>query len=531
MSISADAYINGTVPTSTCSRRPKPGSIGIASQLDALAFTTFFDGVADEDLHFAYVVSHVAQDGVSWGGKSRNTYARLVDTRNQVAIFDREGFIFRRGVPRYTIPMTPQMDAIEIRRRLHRYPEPFWREFHTTSLLVDELERIGVDEIHIGPDAIAVDERLGVPDHAEICKWRQRAAQEGAREDVLAATEGGVTGVVGVVRCGRGPTIGLRVDIDGLYQDESTAESHRPASEGFRSEHDGMMHACGHDASTAIGIGVLDRLRESGFEGTFVVFFQPASEIEGGGKPMAMGPHAEDVDYLLVINVGFGHPTGEVVAGVDGMYAIERFRAEFAGEAAHAAKSPDDGRNAIQAMTAAVGDLYAIPRHADGPTRVNVGTVEAGRATNLVADQATIEGEIRGETTALLRSMQDRAEQILDGGARMHDCEVTSETIGEAPSTDSDEVLADLVYGILDAADGVTAPVRRAGFGTGEDAAWLMNAVSARNGLATHVVVGTDHPTGHHTPTFDIDEASIEIGVDTIVRAAFAIDRGELSER
>lgn len=427
--------------------------------------------------------------------------------------------------------MHSQTDVDVVRRRLHRYPEPFWREFHTTSIVVDELERIGVDEIHVGPDALDPDERLGVPDDAELREWQKRAEREGAREDVLAATKDGVTGVVGVVRCDDRPTVGLRVDIDGLTQDESTDGDHRPAAEGFRSEHDGMMHACGHDANTAIGLGVLKRIPDSDFQGTFKAFFQPASEIEGGGRPMAKGPHVDDVDSLFVVNVGFDHPTGEVVAGVDGMYAIERFRADFTGESAHAAKAPDSGRNAIQAMTTAIGDLYAIPRHADGATRVNVGTVAGGRATNLIADRATIEGEVRGETTDLLRSMQDRADRVLEGGARMNDCEVTTETIGEAPSADSDEELADVVYGVLDDVDGVTSRVRSAEFGTGEDAAWLMNAVSNGGGLSTHVIVGTDHPSGHHTPTFDVDEATIDLGVGVITRATDAFARDDRGER
>lgn len=419
--------------------------------------------------------------------------------------------------------MSPYTDAVDVRRRLHRHPEPYWREFHTTSIIVETLERLGVDDVHVGAEALAVDERLGVPDEDALDPWRDRADRAGARTDVLAATKGGATGVVACVEGGDGPTVGLRVDIDGLAQDESTAETHRPAADGYRSEHEGMMHACGHDANTAIGIGALERVLDDGFEGTFKVFFQPASEIEGGGRPMAKGPHAADLDALFVVNVGFDHPTGEVVAGVDGMYAIERFRATFHGESTHAAKDPDAGRNAIQAMTTAVGDLYAIPRHADGPTRVNVGTVSGGRATNLIADRATIEGEVRGETTGLRQSMWERADRILDGGARMHDCEVATETIGQAPSADSDDGLADVVYEVLADVDGVTTPVRRAPFGTGEDAAWLMDAARENHGQATHIIVGTDHPSGHHTPTFDVDETSIDIGAETVARAARAV--------
>lgn len=416
-------------------------------------------------------------------------------------------------------------DTVALRRELHRYPEPAWREFHTTSIVVDELERIGVDEIHVGADALDLDERLGVPDEAERERWRERAERDGARADVLEKTADGATGVVATVENGPGVTVGLRVDIDGLAQDESSEDSHRPSAEGFRSEHPGMMHACGHDANTAIGVGALERVQESDFGGTFKVFFQPASEIEGGGKPMARGPHVEDVERMLVVNVGFDHPTGEVVAGVDEMYAIERFRASFRGEAAHSAKEPQAGRNAIQAMAAAVENLYSIPRHADGPTRTNVGTVQAGRATNLIADRATVEAEVRGETTSLLRYMQERVGRIVDGAAGMHDCDVETETIGEAPGSDSDDELAECVYEVLEEHDGVTSSVRRDAFDTGEDAAWLMNAVRENGGRAAHIIVGTDHPSGHHTPTFDVDETSIEIGVDVIARTAVALDR------
>ena len=173
--------------------------------------------------------------------------------------------------------MAPQTDAAAVRRRLHRYPEPYWREFHTTSIVVEELERAGVDEIYVGPDALAVEERLGVPDDADLEAGRDRAEREGARADVLEATEDGATGAVGVVRRGEGPTVGLRADIDGLAAAESADGSRRPAAEGFRSEHEGLMHASGHDAT--IGIGALERVAvpDSDFRGTFELFFQEAS--------------------------------------------------------------------------------------------------------------------------------------------------------------------------------------------------------------------------------------------------------------
>jgi len=121
--------------------------------------------------------------------------------------------------------MTHDIDPVAVRQRLHRHPEPFWREFHTTSIIVEELERVGVDEVHVGRAALAADERLGVPDEATLEKWQERAERAGAREDVLEATAGGATGVVARVDRGDGPTVGLRVDIDGLAQTEATTRT------------------------------------------------------------------------------------------------------------------------------------------------------------------------------------------------------------------------------------------------------------------------------------------------------------------
>ena len=188
------------------------------------------------------------------------------------------------------------------------------------------------------------------------------------------------------------------------------------------------------------------------------------------------------------------------------MYSIEQFRAESSGESTHAAKSPETGRNAIRAMADAVGDLYAVPRHSGGLTRVNVSTIDAGQVINVIASDATVEGEVRGETAELLRSMQGRADRVLAGAARMHDCEVETETVGKAPSAESDDSFADRVYGVIDGMKRVTSLVQRADFGTSEDAAWLMNAAGDAGGRTTHVIIGTDHPTGHHAPAFDVDE-------------------------
>ncbi|MDG5777019.1 amidohydrolase [Haloarculaceae archaeon H-GB2-1] len=405
---------------------------------------------------------------------------------------------------------------VELRRDLHRRPEPAWREFWTTARIVDEVERIGVDDLLVGPEVLDGEARMSVPDEAELDEWYEQARDAGAREDVLERMTGGYTGAIATLDRGEGPTIGLRVDIDGLPQPESTDGDHHPAAEGFRSVHDEAMHACGHDAHVTFGIGVLEAIKESDFEGTFKVFFQPAEEVVGGGKPMAESGHLDDVDYLLAVHVGLDHPTGEIVAGVDEFLAVSDFRAEFTGAPAHAGASPADGSNAIQAMATAIQNLYGISRHQDGDTRVNAGKVGGGTASNIIPEHAFIDGEVRGETTPLMEYMKERAWTVLESAAEMHDCEVEVTPEGEAPSAVSDDAIRGVVGRVASETPGVDSVLDSAGLGGSEDATFLMRRVQEHGGKAAYVCVGTDHPGGHHTATFDVDERSLEIGVDVL---------------
>jgi aminobenzoyl-glutamate utilization protein A len=412
---------------------------------------------------------------------------------------------------------------VELRRELHRHPEPAWKEFRTTARVVSELERVGVDDYLVGRDVLA-DARLSVPDDAELEEWYDRAREAGADPGLLKRMAGGWTGCIAVLEMGEGPTVGLRVDIDGLPREESTDDDHVPASEGFRSE-TGAMHACGHDAHAAIGIGVLEAVKDSDFSGTLKVFFQPAEEVIGGGKPMAESGHLDDVDYLYAVHVGLDHPTGEVVAGLEEFLAVTQFYATFRGEPGHAGARPEEGRNAVQAMATAVGSLYAIPRHSDGASRINAGRVGGGTVSNIIPEEAFIHGEARGETTEIRDYTLERARAAMEGAARTHDCEVDVDVEGEAPSAESDGELVDLVHEVATDDPDVADATRRGGLGGSEDATYLMQHVQDSGGLATYVGVGTDHPGGHHTATFDVDETSIGIGVDVLSEAIVETSR------
>ena len=409
-----------------------------------------------------------------------------------------------------------------LRRDLHAHPEPAWREFYTTARLVDELERRPLDALYVGAE-ILDGERSGVPDDADLGAWRDRALAAGAREDVVDRLDGGYTGLLAVLERGDGPVVGVRVDIDALPITEAEDDDHAPAREGFRSENEGYMHACGHDAHAAIGVGVIDAVLDSEFAGTLKLLFQPAEEVVGGGAPVARSGRLDDVDALFAVHVGLDHPTGEVVAGVGGFLAVQDFEAEFSGESAHAGGHPERGRHAVQAMATAVTNLHAIPRHGDGATRVNAGRVEGGTANNVIPDHARIVGEARGETTALMEYVDDHVERIVHAAAEMHDCEARVTRGSRAPSAESDPDLAALVADAARATDGVTSVLDADDLGGSEDATDLMRRVQERGGRAAYVAVGTDHPGGHHTPRFDVDEASLPVAVGVLTRAIHAV--------
>ena len=179
----------------------------------------------------------------------------------------------------------------------------------------------------------------------------------------------------------------------------------------------------------------------------------------------------------------------------------------------------------MQAAATAIQNAYAIPRHADGMTRVNFGSIEGGSASNVIAEEVTIEGEVRGETTALMEYTRTELERILYAAAEMHDCDVTPRVISESPSVDSDPALREVVGAVARSTDGVHEVVETAELGASEDATYLMERVQESGGLASYVLVGTDQPTNHQTPTFDVDEESLAVGVDVLTEAVLECAR------
>ena len=133
----------------------------------------------------------------------------------------------------------------EIRRSIHRFPETGWLEMRTSALIAKALTEMGY-EVITGRAACAEAARMGVPDEKTTQAHLARVLAYGCEEAYLTDDmREGFTGVVGVLRCGDGPTVAMRFDIDALGMQECPEDAHRPAREGFASVNRGMMHACG----------------------------------------------------------------------------------------------------------------------------------------------------------------------------------------------------------------------------------------------------------------------------------------------
>lgn len=411
----------------------------------------------------------------------------------------------------------------EFRRDLHARPETGWKEFRTTAIVAAALDEREFDTA-LGADAVVPDERLGVPPEDEIAAAVERAREEGAPAAYLDRMDG-ITGLVAerTFGDGSGPTVGVRVDMDALPRTEASDDDHRPAREGFASRHLEAMHACGHDGHTAIGLGIARELDRNGeFDGTVRLFFQPAEEGGRGGKPMSETHHLDGLDHLLALHLGLGLDTGTVVASYERPLANAKLDVRFDGEPAHAGGEPNRGRNALQAGATAVQNLYAIPRHEGGATRVNVGEFHADNTQNVVAEETTMRVEVRGRDEQLNEYMLDRARRVVDHAAGMHDVEVSTSLYGETTTFTGDDCLVETVAETARDVSSVSEVIDHKEFGGSEDASYLIRRVQESGGTATYLGIGANNPAGHHTAYFDIDEDALDVGVDVttaVIRA------------
>ncbi|TCS64044.1 M20 aminoacylase family protein [Varunaivibrio sulfuroxidans] len=264
-------------------------------------------------------------------------------------------------------------DMRDWRRDIHAHPETAFEERRTSDLVADKLTAFGLD-VHKGL---------------------------------------GKTGVVGTLRTGPGPAIGLRADMDALFIDERNTFSHV-------SQNPGRMHACGHDGHTAMLLGAARHLAETrAFRGTVHFIFQPAEENEGGGRLMVEEGLFEKfpMDMVFALHNWPGRRAGSfaVKPGVM-MASSDNFEITLTGKGAHGAM-PHLGTDPIVAGAAIVGALQTIASRETDPldsTVVSVTCFNSGETWNAIPAQARLKGTAR----ALSPESRDALEEAIGRIAR-----------------------------------------------------------------------------------------------------------------
>lgn len=416
-------------------------------------------------------------------------------------------------------------ELLAFRRDFHRYPESGWTEFRTTAVIAKRLTELGYI-ITMGELATSKNDMMGVPDELTLSKHQERAIAQGADAGFVSKMTGGHTGLWADLKCGDGPMIALRFDIDANDITEVEDRNHRPVKDGFASENQGVMHACGHDGHAAVGMILAELLVKdrSRLQGNIRLIFQPAEEGVRGARAMAAAGALKDVDYILGFHLGFqAERTGVLIAGTGDFLATTKLNVWYDGVPSHAGAYPEKGKNALLAACTAALNLHAIPRHSAGATRITVGTLKAGQGRNVTPPNAYFEMETRGVTSELDDYMRLEAERIIQAAALMWDVKYRFETAGGTKSGESSAEMAALIEREAAKMPVFTEVRKRSSFGASEDFAHFMSTVQEQGGMGSYIQVGADLASGHHTSRFDFDERSMLHATELLYKVTKAI--------
>jgi aminobenzoyl-glutamate utilization protein A len=407
------------------------------------------------------------------------------------------------------------------RRALHQKPELGFTEYVTTYLIGKELLTLGFT-IYVGKEALESNERMGVPASEYLVHQEERARTEGVEDQWLEKMKEGHTGLVATLNTGKpGPHMAFRFDIDALPINESKAEGHFPSQHEFQSIHDGVMHACGHDGHTSIGLGVAHYISQfqDQLQGRFTLLFQPSEEGGRGAKAMVKKGWLDSVDYFASGHIGIRDTElGKIAATTDSFLASSKLNITYKGKAAHAGLEPEKGKNALLAAAAASLHLYNIPRHSNGETRINVGKLQAGSGRNIIADEAYLEVETRGETTEINHYMLEEAKRILQAAGGLYNVATRIEIVGETVEATCDSEWIQWIKEISGESALITEVSNSMPLKASEDVTYMINEVQQQGGKATYMVFGTSLKNGHHHSQFDFEEGVLEVAVDAFIR-------------
>ncbi|HRV90940.1 MAG TPA: M20 family metallopeptidase [Anaerolineae bacterium] len=383
-------------------------------------------------------------------------------------------------------------ELIRLRRDIHAHPELSFQEVRTAQLVADTLHEIG-----------GITVKTGV----------------------------GKTGVVGELSSGDGPTIAIRADMDALPILEKTGAA-------YASTNDGVMHACGHDAHTAMLLGVAHLLKDSfttdGLKGTVRFLFQPSEEnndsqgLSGAPRMIEDGAMA-GVDTVIALHVDSTRPSGQICApGGWGSAAVDRFEAWITGTGGHGAY-PHETIDPLWLLGPVMSALHGIVARRINPMQpavLSLGQVHGGTASNIIPPEVYLEGTLRSldpDVRQTLLAEVDRALSIvrpLGGDYRL-------KVWHGYPAGWNDRQVAgwlQTVAGEMVGTDNVTE--ENMGMGAEDFAYMCQEAPGAMFQLGAALPDGVER--AHHTNIFDIDENVLPLGAAVLAETARRFLVGDL---
>lgn len=401
-----------------------------------------------------------------------------------------------------------------LRREFHKIAEPGWLEFQTTIRIIDYLKTYGY-EVSYGK-AIHSDNRMGVPTLKEIKAYTDKVDFD-ADYDISEILEG-YTGAVARLDTGKdGPTIGLRFDIDANAIEETSDKDHLANIEGFKSQNDFAMHACGHDGHMSIGLSIGKWISEKkeNLRGKFVLIFQPAEEGVRGARSMVEKGMVDDLDYLLAGHIGLGIESGVLGIGTIGFLATSKFDISFEGVPSHAGAAPEEGKNALLAAASCAINLHTLTQFGSGMSRLNVGILNAGTGRNIVPSHASMKIETRGENEEVNASLKEKVKNVIEGSAKTFDVEYKVVEAGGAPAYNKydKEFIKEISEKLKK--EGFNIVTGRS-LGGSEDVSYMMNRVEENGGKSVHFGYGTNLAAGHHNDKFDFEEDALLMAFDAL---------------
>jgi amidohydrolase len=369
--------------------------------------------------------------------------------------------------------------AAELRHRLHRIPELAYQEFQTAGIVREELDRLAIPHTD------------GIPDAP--------------------------TATIGVIGEPNKPCVALRADIDALPILEQTGLD-------YSSTHPGRMHACGHDGHTAALLATAAILRELQHQLPVCVklILQPAEEVGGGADRLVRagaldGRIGPPVRAIFGLHGWPGLPVG-CVASKPGplLAAVDIFKATIIGKGCHGA-FPHFGVDPIVPACESVVNLQQIVSRDLDPTEpaiVTVGIIHAGTATNVIPDQANLEGTVRTLSDAARAAVKAAIFRRIGAVASAAGCTANIEWIEGYPATINDPEMTDYVARIARQALGPDRyfPAARPSMG-GEDFAYYLQKVPGCFFLVGVEPPGSGGYPSLHNDHYDFTDAALPVAM------------------